>query len=151
MKITKTQLKQIIKEELDKVVGEQYRSRAHWSEQDYYIPKHRRTHGGKQVGEHGDQKEEAARAAWSQDNPGYRFPGDVRGSEPFEHGGRTYGGKGEPDPDADDDDYYTAQKQYEYDRDNPRRKPYGGHGGGDPLGFASERRPSLRNLEEDKK
>ena len=117
MKITKTQLKQIIKEELDKVVGEQYRSGAHWSEQDYYIPKHKRTHGGEQVGEHGDQKEEAARAAWSQDNPGHPFPGDVRGSEPFEHGGRTYGGKGEPDPDADDDDYYTAQKQYQYSRD----------------------------------
>ena len=109
MKITKTQLRNIIKEELNTILKEginvfdsrlsteddpdarpDYRGGEQWFDQDYFVPKKDRLPM--------DQEEEDARNAWYKANRGkpeaYKFPGDYPGTKPFEYGGRVYGGKG---------------------------------------------------------
>ena len=110
MKITKNQLKQIIKEELDTVIAQegwesdwaaeknlQRPDAAKASEDDHWTNSETFVHPDDRLPM--DKYERYARDEWAnmmsrRSHGGKKpFPGDVRGGVGFKHGGRTYGGK----------------------------------------------------------
>ena len=111
MKITKTKLKQIIKEELKTVLDEtelqeinvfssehgQEGSEGgadqelHWTEKDYFVHPNQRGPVDKYERMARDKWDMAQRdRSWADKQ---EFPGDVKGSTEFKHAGRVYGGK----------------------------------------------------------